>query len=99
MLNGMSRRLAAILMCVFFVIAVAGCGNDDKLESHPTQGEANQKLEDENFSDEAVPFQVLTGATSGNHVKTATAVIARNDDDLRKLKKAQFSNGVERASI
>jgi hypothetical protein len=86
-------------MCVLLAAAIAGCGNDDGLESHPIQGEENQKLQEENFSDEAVPVQVLTGYTSGNQVKTPTVVIARNDDDLKKLKKAQFSNGVKKDSM
>lgn len=102
MSNGLSRQGAAILICVLFALgafAVSGCGNDDGLESHPTQGEENRKAEEANFSDEPVPFQVLTGSTSGNHVKEPTAVIARNDADLNALKKKQFSNGVKRSSL
>jgi hypothetical protein len=95
----MSRRLAAILMCVLIGVVATGCGDDDGLESHPTQGEANQKAEAENFSKEPVPFQVHTGYTSGYHVKEPTTIIARNDADLKELKAKQFSNGVKRDTI
>lgn len=97
MWNGPSRRLAAILICVLAAIFAGGCG--DGSDSHQVQDEANQKALEENFSGEPVPFQVLTGRTSGNHVKQPTAVIARNDADLTGLKKDQFSNGVKRDSI
>jgi hypothetical protein len=86
-------------MCVLIGVVASGCGDDNKLESHPPQGEENAKAEAENFSDEAVPFQVHTGYTSGYHVKQPTTVIARNDADLKDLKKEQFSHGVEKETV
>lgn len=96
MWNGTSRYLAAILICLLVVIVASGCGGDD---SQSSQSEADAKAQAENFSGEPVPFQVLTGSTSGNRVRQPTAVIARNEADLTALKKKQFSNGVKRDSV
>ena len=85
--------------------ATGSTGADDQasLEERAKNGDLTEeeakKIEEENFSEEPPPIQILTGAETGYRVNKPTAVVVQSKKELAALKKKHFSRGVKREPI
>lgn len=71
----------------------------EKAEKGQLTKEEAKKIEEENFSEEPPPIQILTGAETGYRVNEPTAVVVQSKSELAALKKKHFSRGVKREPI
>lgn len=61
--------------------------------------EAAKKIEEQNYSEEPPPIQILTGSETGYRVSEPTVIVVQSKKELAALKKKHFSNGVKRQEI
>ena len=72
---------------------------EEKAKKGQLTEEEAKRIEEENFSEEPPPIQILTNADTGYRVNKPTVVIVQSNSELKALKKKHFSNGVKRQEI